>query len=76
VAVRAELCWTIACAVEHLGEVRATRYLRKFYPWYVTRLGLASSEAKRLQESLQSAPALEDVWTLLESGVGELEPAL
>jgi tRNA-dihydrouridine synthase B len=74
--VLAELRWTIACAVEHLGEARATRYLRKFYPWYVARLGLASSEAKRLQESLQSAPALEDVWTLLESGVGELEPAL
>ena len=74
--VLAELRWTIACAVEHLGEARATRYLRKFYPWYVARLGLASSEAKRLQESLQSAPTLEDVWTLLESGVGELEPAL
>src|ERR1700722_841492 len=74
--VLAELRWTIACAVEHLGEARATRYLRKFYPWYVARLGLAASEAKRLQESLQSAPTLEDVWTLLESGVGELEPAL
>src|SRR5580693_878196 len=31
--VLAELEWTIACAVEHLGEGRATRYLRKFYPW-------------------------------------------
>jgi tRNA-dihydrouridine synthase B len=71
-----ELRWTIGCAIEHLGEVRATRYLRKFYPWYVARLGLASGEAKRLQESLQSAPSFEDARRLLEAGVGELEPAL
>ena len=25
--------------VEHLGEERATRYLRKFYPWYLERIG-------------------------------------
>jgi tRNA-dihydrouridine synthase B len=74
--VLAELRWTIECAVEHLGEARATRYLRKFYPWYVTRLGLAPSEAKRLQESLQGAPTLQDANSLLEAGVGELEPAL
>ena len=35
-----ELDWTIDRAVEHLGEARATRYLRKFYPWYVARLEL------------------------------------
>jgi tRNA-dihydrouridine synthase B len=74
--VVAELHWTIDCAVEHLGEPRATRYLRKFYPWYVARLGLASSEAKQLQESLQSAATLQDARTLLESRVRELEPAL
>ena len=39
-------------AVEHLGEARAGRYLRKFYPWYVTRLGLGAGRARRLQESL------------------------
>ena len=38
--VLAELDWTIERAVEHLGEQRATRYLRKFYPWYVPRLQL------------------------------------
>ncbi len=38
--VLAELHWTIERAVEHLGEQRATRYLRKFYPWYVPRLQL------------------------------------
>ena len=26
-------------AVEHLGPERAARYLRKFYPWYMERLG-------------------------------------
>jgi tRNA-dihydrouridine synthase B len=72
--VLSELRWTIERAVEHLGEARATRYLRKFYPWYVTRLGLGSSDAKRLQESLQSAPTLEHAQSLLEIGAGE--PAL
>ncbi|HEX5853329.1 MAG TPA: tRNA-dihydrouridine synthase [Solirubrobacteraceae bacterium] len=61
-----ELDWTIERAVEHLGEPRATRYLRKFYPWYVTRLRLPSREGKTLQESLQSAETLERVSSLLE----------
>jgi tRNA-dihydrouridine synthase B len=60
-----ELEWTIACAVEHLGEPRATRYLRKFYPWYAVRLGLDSRGVRNLQESLQTAPALDDVRALL-----------
>ena len=41
-----ELDWTIARAVEHLGEPRATRYLRKFYPWYVMRLRLDSARGQ------------------------------
>jgi tRNA-dihydrouridine synthase B len=55
-----ELDWTIDCAIEHLGEQRATRYLRKFYPWYVARLGLERARAKALGESLQRVPTLED----------------
>jgi tRNA-dihydrouridine synthase B len=74
--VLAELRWTIDCAVEHLGEPRATRYLRKFYPWYLVRLGLAAGETRHLQESLQSAPTLERVQSVLEVDVGELAPAL
>jgi tRNA-dihydrouridine synthase B len=50
-----ELDWVIERAVEHLGVDRATRYLRKFYPWYVERLG----GGKALQASLQTAPTLE-----------------
>ncbi|HLM85312.1 MAG TPA: tRNA-dihydrouridine synthase [Solirubrobacteraceae bacterium] len=64
--VLAELRWTIARAIEHLGEQRATRYLRKFYPWYVPRLRLDASAAKNLQEALQSAPTLACVHELLE----------
>jgi nifR3 family TIM-barrel protein len=63
--VRAELDWTIARAVEHLGEVRATRYLRKFYPWYVPRLELGAGAARELLETLQSAPTLAHVRELL-----------
>ncbi|HEY5192832.1 MAG TPA: tRNA-dihydrouridine synthase [Solirubrobacteraceae bacterium] len=58
--VLAELDWTIDRAVEHLGLQRAARYLRKFYPWYVARLGMEKAEAKLLGESLQRAATLED----------------
>jgi tRNA-dihydrouridine synthase len=58
--VLAELDWTIDRAVEHLGSARATRYLRKFYPWYIARLGLEKAEARALGESLQRASTLED----------------
>jgi tRNA-dihydrouridine synthase B len=34
-----ELEWVMARAVEHLGEGRAVGFLRKFYPWYLARLG-------------------------------------
>jgi nifR3 family TIM-barrel protein len=56
-----ELDWTIDRAVEHLGEARATRYLRKFYPWYVARLQMDSQSAKRLQSLLQQSETLEGV---------------
>jgi len=58
--VLSELGWTIDRAVEHLGEERATRYVRKFYPWYVARLGLEKACAKELGESLQRVPTLRD----------------
>jgi tRNA-dihydrouridine synthase B len=46
-----ELEWVIECAVEHLGAGRAARYLRKFYPWYVERMGAGAE----VQEALQRA---------------------
>jgi tRNA-dihydrouridine synthase B len=72
--VLAELEWTIARAVEHLGEQRATRYLRKFYPWYVRRLQLEPPAAKGLQESLQTAPTLAQAREFL--GAASRPPAL
>jgi tRNA-dihydrouridine synthase B len=61
-----ELDWTIDRAVEHLGEARATRYLRKFYPWYVTRLAMDAQDSKRLQAALQQSESLEHVRALLQ----------
>jgi len=65
-----ELDWVIGCAVEHLGAERATRYLRKFYPWYVERLG----GGKALQATLQTAPTLDAARELLHTE-GAVEPA-
>jgi tRNA-dihydrouridine synthase len=59
--VLAELEWLIERAVEHLGEERATRFVRKFYPWYGERL----SRHRALQAALQTAPTLEAVRELL-----------
>jgi nifR3 family TIM-barrel protein len=72
--VIAELHWTIDRAVEHLGEERATRYLRKFYPWYLVRLELDPASRKQLQESLQSAPTLERARALLAAAAAPLAP--
>jgi tRNA-dihydrouridine synthase B len=43
-----ELDWVIDRAVEHLGDERAGRYLRKFYPWYLSRLGAGPKVADTL----------------------------
>jgi nifR3 family TIM-barrel protein len=60
-----ELDWTIARATDHLGEARATRYLRKFYPWYLARLHLHKAAAKALAAELQVAPTFDAVRELL-----------
>jgi tRNA-dihydrouridine synthase B len=57
--VAAELLWVIERAEEHLGPERAERYLRKFYPWYAERLGLAKGEAEELQRSADLARVRE-----------------
>ena len=43
-------------AEEHLGAERAARYLRKFHPWYVERLGARHG----VQDALQRADDLAD----------------
>jgi nifR3 family TIM-barrel protein len=62
--IMAELDWIIDRAIEHLGEERATRYLRKFYPWYVERTG----GDRGLQAGLQTAPTIADARALLGLG--------
>ncbi len=59
--ILAELDWVIDRAVEHMGEERATRYLRKFYPWYLERLG----GGRELRAAVQTAPCLVDVRSLV-----------
>jgi tRNA-dihydrouridine synthase B len=57
--ILAELDWVMDCAAEHMGEPRAARYLRKFYPWYLTRLGGGKPLQDRLQRSSSLAEARE-----------------
>jgi tRNA-dihydrouridine synthase len=56
-----ELMWVIDRAEEHFGAVRAAAYLRKFYPWYLERLGLP----RRANEPLQRAPTTDSARTLV-----------
>jgi tRNA-dihydrouridine synthase B len=77
--VLAELDWVMDRAVEHLGPVRAGRYLRKFYPWYVERLapwtgGPRTAESKRLQADLQATSTVDDARAVLARW-GALQPA-
>ena len=47
--------------IEHLGPDRASRYLRKFHPWYVDTLG----EGKAVREALQRADSLDEQRTVI-----------
>ena len=53
----AELEWVIARGEEHLGTERASRYLRKFYPWYAEHLGLTRREQIPLLTAESTAAA-------------------
>lgn len=68
--VLSELDWVTACASEHLGTARATRYLRRFYPWYLERLELDRPLARRLQVALQQVDSFAQVRELLVDAVG------
>jgi tRNA-dihydrouridine synthase B len=60
--VLAELDWLMDRAVEHLGAVRAGRWMRKAYPWYVERLG----GGKELQAALQQTDTVDAARAALE----------
>ena len=55
-----ELLWMMDQAERHLGPSRAAHYTRKFYPWYLERLGVRGTEADSLQrtETLDAAREL------------------
>lgn len=63
-----ELDWVTDRACEHMGTDRATRYLRKFYPWYVERLG----GTRALQAAVQRAATIGDVRVLLAAETAPL----
>ena len=63
-----ELDWVIERAAEHLGEERAARYLRKFYPWYIARLGLG----RPVQAAVQTAPSAAVARELIAAGAAAL----
>jgi nifR3 family TIM-barrel protein len=64
-----ELLWVIDRAEEHLGPERASRYLRKFYPWYLERLGADKATAAAFGSS-------EDLDVARELARSLAEPAL
>ncbi|MGH2964333.1 MAG: tRNA dihydrouridine synthase [Solirubrobacterales bacterium] len=63
-----ELLWTMERAAEHLGSDRAARYVRKFYPWYLERLGLRGADAHAFQRTV----SLDQARDLLEVQVRRL----
>jgi tRNA-dihydrouridine synthase B len=46
-----EWAWVLDRAAEHLGPERAARYLRKFHPWYLERLGAGKGVGAALQRA-------------------------
>jgi tRNA-dihydrouridine synthase B len=52
-----ELLWVIDRAEEHLGVDRASRYLRKFYPWYAATMELPKAPAHELSTAPTTAHA-------------------
>jgi tRNA-dihydrouridine synthase B len=66
--ILAEWRWVVDRAVEHLGPERAARYLRKFHPWYVERLG----EGRAVQDALQRAETV----AAQRAVIGGLDPLL
>ncbi len=56
-----EWLWVLDRAEEHLGADRAARYLRKFHPWYIERLG----DSREVVDGLQRADTLAEQRALI-----------
>jgi len=65
--IAAELEWVLERGVRHWGPERASRNLRKFYPWYVERLGITGPEA----DAYQRTESVDEVRALLAEAVSE-----
>ena len=59
-------------ACEHMGPDRASRYLRKFYPWYVERL----AGTRALQAAVQRAATIDEVRELIAAGTAPVATAV
>ena len=59
--IATELLWIIDRCEEHLGAERSNGYLRKFYPWYLNRMGLT----KRQITAFQTEEELENVRSMV-----------
>ena len=66
--VVSELRWVLDRAAEHWGEERASRNLRKFYPWYLERLDVHGASANAFQRTAD----LDEVRELLSALESEL----
>jgi tRNA-dihydrouridine synthase B len=75
--VLGELAWVIDSAVDHIGDERAARYLRKFYPWYLARLGATPETADALARSasIDEARELLETAGLAATGLSVRSPA-
>jgi len=60
--ILAELQWTMDRAEEHFGSEKAARNLRKFYPWYLERMGGDKAAA----DALQRASTLDDARRIVD----------
>ena len=58
-----ELNWVLDRAIEHWGAERAARNLRKFYPWYLDRLGVTGRDA----DAFMRMDSLDEVREALNS---------
>ena len=67
-ALMDELLWVMDRAEEHLGEERAGRYLRKFYPWYLDRVDVPKGVKDELCQTAGLDRAREVVVAIRDRG--------
>jgi tRNA-dihydrouridine synthase B len=67
--VLAELDWVLEHGERHWGAERAARNLRKFYPWYLERLGITGAEAHAYQRTDSLAEVRELLSTVARTAV-------